>query len=305
MISIIVPIYNVEKYLTKCIDSLISQTYQDVEIILVDDGSHDESARICDEYANKDLRIKVIHKQNGGVSSARNAGLAIAKGEYIGFVDPDDWVSLTMYEDMLTVIKDNSEVDLVICGYDYVKEDGNTDRFYRTREDELLLQKEMMSRMSDLPPTVRHGVVNKLFRKNVIGAMQFDESLHSSEDVLFVTQYVEKINSAVFVHKPLYMNLIRDGSATRGGLSAEKLAKSFAVHENMYISTVSKYPDLRDHALAFLMDILVLKYKEICKQKDKKHLIKRAKRFIKKYAIRCLFNREIYWKTRIYYLIMS
>ena len=162
-----------------------------------------------------------------------------------------------------------------------------------------------MRKMSDLPPTVRHGVVNKLFKKTLIKSMKFDEHLHSSEDVRFVTEYVDKVDKAVFVHKPLYMNLVREGSATHGGLNVEKLANSFVVHEQMYRSTVVKYPQLRNHALAFLMDILVLKYKEICKQKDKKHLIKHAKRFIKKYAIRCLFNREIYWKTRIYYLIMS
>ena len=92
LISIIVPVYNVDKYLSKCIDSIISQTYNDIELILVDDGSPDNSPKICDEYARKDNRIIVIHKENGGVSSARNAGLDIAKGKYIGFVDPDDYI---------------------------------------------------------------------------------------------------------------------------------------------------------------------------------------------------------------------
>ena len=92
MISIIVPIYNVEKYLPQCLDSLISQTYRDIEIILVDDGSPDKCPEICDAYAKKDARIKVVHQINGGVSSARNTGLKASRGEYIGFVDPDDWL---------------------------------------------------------------------------------------------------------------------------------------------------------------------------------------------------------------------
>ena len=92
LISVIVPVYNVEKYLNKCIDSIINQTYKNLEIILVDDGSQDSSGKICDEYTKKDNRIKVIHKENGGVSSARNIGLNNATGEWIAFIDADDWV---------------------------------------------------------------------------------------------------------------------------------------------------------------------------------------------------------------------
>lgn len=98
LISIIVPIYNVELYLEKCIESIINQTYKNLEIILVDDGSTDSCGKICDEYAKKDNRIKVIHKINGGLSDARNKGMEIAKGKYIGFVDGDDYVASDMYE---------------------------------------------------------------------------------------------------------------------------------------------------------------------------------------------------------------
>ena len=101
MISTIIPVYNVDNYLPKCVDSIINQTYQNLEIILVDDGSLDRCPDICDEYAKKDKRIKVIHKKNGGLSDARNAGLEIAKGEYISFIDSDDYINEHMYEDML------------------------------------------------------------------------------------------------------------------------------------------------------------------------------------------------------------
>lgn len=104
VISVIVPIYNTEKYLAKCLDSLINQTFQRLEIILIDDGSTDNSGQICDEYAVKDDRIKVIHKTNGGVSSARNAGLDVVTGSYIAFVDPDDYIDSDMYEVLYKVV---------------------------------------------------------------------------------------------------------------------------------------------------------------------------------------------------------
>ena len=103
LISVIVPVYNTEKYLGRCVDSIINQTYTNLEIILVDDGSPDNSPAICDEYAKKDQRIKVIHKENGGLSSARNAGLDIAKGDFISFIDSDDWVEKDLFEVLVSL----------------------------------------------------------------------------------------------------------------------------------------------------------------------------------------------------------
>ena len=121
-ISIIVPVYKVEQYLRQCIESIINQTYQNLEIILVDDGSPDNCPAICDEYAALDKRIKVIHKKNGGLSDARNAGLEIATGDYIGFVDSDDWISQTMYEELINVAIDYG-VQLSYCGFSYIEND--------------------------------------------------------------------------------------------------------------------------------------------------------------------------------------
>ena len=103
MISIIVPVYNVEKFLIQCVESICNQTHKDIEIILVDDGSTDSSSQICDELAQKDRRVIVIHKENGGSTSARNAGLKVSKGEYVGFVDSDDWIEPNMYERLLNL----------------------------------------------------------------------------------------------------------------------------------------------------------------------------------------------------------
>lgn len=124
LISVIIPVYKVEKYLDKCIQSVINQTYSNLEIILVDDGSPDNCPQLCDDWANKDERIKVIHKKNGGLSDARNAGLDIAIGEYIAFVDSDDYIESDMYECLLDkIIKTQSQ--MAICNFEYVDTDGN------------------------------------------------------------------------------------------------------------------------------------------------------------------------------------
>ena len=115
-ISIIVPIYNVKKYIQQCVESLINQTYKNLEIILIDDGSTDGCGELCDEFGKKDQRIHVIHKQNGGLSDARNKGIDVASGDYIGFVDSDDWISHNMYEKMLSSLK-SVNADIAVCGW--------------------------------------------------------------------------------------------------------------------------------------------------------------------------------------------
>lgn len=315
MISIIVPIYKVEKYLPKCIESLINQNYRDIEIILVDDGSPDGCPQICDKYAERDSRIIVIHQPNSGVSAARNAGLARAIGEYIGFVDPDDWVSPEMYEGMLTAIQ-REQADLAICGYEYYDESENVDesRRYLIRPDERITQKEVMNRFADIPPSIRHGVVNKLFKNNLLHGHQFKVGLHSSEDVFFLNDYVLKIQNAVIVHQPYYKNLVRQGSATHGGLNINSLADSFSAHDKMYRDAIQTYPELKKHCLAFLLDVCTLKYNEaqrkiatipVYEKAEAEKRLHDMKKYIKRYAWQALFDDEIYWKTRIMYLIVK
>jgi hypothetical protein len=209
-----------------------------------------------------------------------------------------------MYQEMVECFEQDPEIDFAVCGYNYIKENGEIDRAYHIKENELLSREKVYYMLSDLPPTIRHVAWNKLFRKSMVQGIRFDENVHSSEDVLFLTEYVEKIKKAVFVHKPLYMNLIRLGSATHGGLNSEKLAKAFPIHEKMYRSTVSAYPMLKNHALAFLLDVCTLKYKEIRKG-DSTHLRKKTRKFIRKYGVKALLNKEIYWKTRIAYVLLK
>lgn len=145
-ISIIVPVYNVEKYISHCLDSLVMQTLNDIEIILIDDGSSDSSGIICDEYAQKDLRIKVIHQENMGVSESRNVALAVAKGEFVLFVDSDDWIEADMCEKLYTTAKEHS-ADFVFCAYFDELSDGTKIKAVFDEEKKVFNKEEIMERL--------------------------------------------------------------------------------------------------------------------------------------------------------------
>ena len=129
LISVIVPVYKVENYLNQCLESIVKQTYSNLEILLVDDGSPDRCPEICDEWARREKRVRAIHKQNGGLSDARNAGLALAQGELVMFVDSDDWIAPEMAEKMLEAME-REEADMVICQYIKALPDGKTKRVF-------------------------------------------------------------------------------------------------------------------------------------------------------------------------------
>ncbi|MCF0156053.1 MAG: glycosyltransferase, partial [Veillonella sp.] len=142
-ISVIVPIYNVEPYIHQCVDSIINQTYKDLEIILVDDGSPDNCGKICDEYAAKDDRVKVIHRPNGGLSAARNSGLDVATGEYIAFVDSDDYIACNMYSDMMEFMLKH-KLDIVVCSSYRVKNSKIKEEKYTYEETTILTQVQQL-----------------------------------------------------------------------------------------------------------------------------------------------------------------
>ncbi len=187
LISIIVPIYNVEKYLRKCIDSIVNQTYKNLEIILVDDGSPDNCGAICDEYAKKDERIKVIHKENGGLSDARNAGIDAATGKYIGFIDSDDYIAPDMYEKLYFAMF-KAKADIAISNFLYVDEEGKAS----DKNNNLPIQNEILSGRQILDqkmcrPKYCYWVVawNKLYKKSIFDDIRYPVSkIHEDEFVI-------------------------------------------------------------------------------------------------------------------------
>ena len=184
-ISIIVPIYKVQDYLDECIESIINQTYSNVEVILVDDGSPDRCPQMCDEWAKRDSRIRVIHKKNGGLSSARNAGLDVANGEYISFVDSDDFICSDALQNLYDRIKDDKSIGIT-SGLVYRYQDGFTSNF----KDEWICSREIVIPASDflletMSQKTSYTVWNKLYRREVIGNTRFREG-RNNEDTLFM-----------------------------------------------------------------------------------------------------------------------
>ena len=208
LISIIIPVYKVEKYLEKCIQSVINQTYENLQIILVDDGSPDNCGKICDEYAKKDHRIEVIHKSNGGLSDARNKGLEIAKGEYIGFVDSDDYIEADMYEVLYNLLKQYN-ADVSICNFYTVSQgkisiknaDNGINEYNRIEIlKEILLDKNIQS-----------YAWNKLYKKELFDEIKYPIG-KKYEDIGTTFYLLEKCNKVVVTGKSEYYYINRQDS---------------------------------------------------------------------------------------------
>lgn len=220
LISVIVPVYKVEKYLDRCIQSILNQTYANLEVILVDDGSPDKSPQICDEYALKDGRLKVIHKENGGLSSARNAGLDVAKGEYIAFVDSDDWIDNQMYSKLMNVIQVQNS-DIACCSFSYVYDNEDSLEYCPYElplHEESVITVESETYLQDFSKyafTFLIITVNKLYRRSVFETIRFAEGKRCEDEIIFHEILINSKRISV-IKDSLYFYYQSQQSITRG-----------------------------------------------------------------------------------------
>ena len=205
LISVIVPVYNVEKYLKKCVDSITSQTYKNLEIFLVDDGSTDSSGQICNEFEKNDARIKVIHKKNGGLSDARNAGLDRAKGRDYAFIDSDDYIQDNTIEIMLNAIKKNKS-EIAVCNMIRFLEEGETVQFYCPTDHEVLYQGNQRYKTLNQP-----SVCNKLFEAKLFEGIRFPKGKYY-EDTFVYHEVLYRANNIVLTGTDSYWYLSREDS---------------------------------------------------------------------------------------------
>ncbi|MFI3213752.1 MAG: glycosyltransferase [Eubacteriales bacterium] len=235
LLSVVVAVYNIESYIEKCIRSLMTQTYGRLEIILVDDGATDDSGKICDRLAREDDRIIVIHKENGGLSDARNAGTEIAQGEYIAYVDGDDWIEDAMYEKMLSAMC-ATDADMGICRYAeiiYEKKNepvvvdrtstvgnGTADNYQERRIDDGSSRTIVMEGLEALQiflaeddkVCIRNAAWNKVYKRETLGELRFPKG-RWYEDIVYTTILLSKIKRAVYLDQCLYNYVVnREGS---------------------------------------------------------------------------------------------
>lgn len=204
-ISVIVPVYKVEKYIKRCVDSILAQTFADFELWLVDDGSPDNCGVICDEYAQKDARVKVIHKENGGLSDARNAALDVMQGKYVFFVDSDDWITEDALNTMYTALK-RTGLKVATGNIVSVREDGTEKVLYSpTQEEQILIGEELLTTL------LRPNACNRLYAAELFQSLRYPVG-RLYEDVFIYHKILAQIDGMVLVGKNTYYYLIRTGS---------------------------------------------------------------------------------------------
>lgn len=237
LISVIIPVYQVEKYLDKCVESVINQTYQNLEIILVDDGSPDRCSAMCDAWAERDSRIKVIHVKNGGAGKARNIGIAASKGDYIVFVDSDDFVSPFIYERMLQEF--DSKVDIVECDYDIVESEETIFKVMGSRK-EFTTEEAMREHIQD--HFFKQVIWNKMYRRNVVEGNFFPEG-KLIDDEFWTYKVIGNAKQLIHIDDCLYAYRQQEKSVMHSPFSKARLqALEAKVFRLEYIS--EKFPAL-------------------------------------------------------------
>lgn len=292
-VSIIVPVYNAEKTLNRCIDSILQQTFTDWELLLINDGSKDHSGEICDEYARKDERVKAFHKKNGGVSSARNIGLDHARGEWITFVDSDDWI----VNDCLNMDYSLFQEDLIF--FSYYQKNGTLESYVDFPVGNFIFNGEY--ELNNFYQNFIHKsffkiIWSKLFKRNLINGLRFDNLIPIGEDHLFLLNYLIRIKTCRFISKPFYVYQLTEDFSKKYQIEVEK---------SIYImsSIFSIYDKLRINNKCFEIDIF-RDYKSFCQQSiDKRPQLWYGNLIVKKVYSR--IKKNLKYSYRLRYALMS
>ena len=321
LISVIVPVYNVESYLPRCVDSICNQTYRNLEIILVDDGATDSSGRICDDYASRDPRVRVIHKANGGLSSARNAGLDVAQGEYISFIDSDDWIAPDTYDQMLALALEE-QVKLVCAGRFDV--DGGTGRVQTglcPPRREVISGMELLGRVF-LWDNCDSAACDKLYHRSLFREIRYPVG-RVNEDLAIFYKLMELTDRAAMLDKPVYYYYHRADSISNSALSP----KTFHFVEytaQIYPYICQNHPGIQDQARYFRIRSLIYSMQRIDLASDEDRNIYREQYrsfrkalrthlpfilssdyFTNRNRIDCLFLASglYYWGRKLYHMV--
>lgn len=296
-ISVIVPVYNVERYLTRCINSILNQTFIDFELILVDDGSPDNCPSICDEFKSKDKRVKTIHKQNGGISSARNTGIDLAEGEYLSFIDSDDWIE----KDMLQVLYElavSKKADVAECAFQRVEEEEQRQKLCNItpKISERSGEAAIVALYSGAGAS--NAVWNKLYKRRVFDSLRFPEGINY-EDSYLMPQIVYTANKVVYTTYVGYYYFQRCGSITKSEFTVKntnKIVVYEAVRDFLMKNGLVRAMAHNDATLAFIM---INNIEELKKSKLDYELAEALLKDFDKLFFEFLNNSVLNWKSKV------
>lgn len=253
IISVVIPVYNAGKYLNKCIASILQQTYQDFELILVDDGSTDNGGRICDEYTAQDRRISAIHTKNRGPAAARKTGVEAAQGEYVIFMDADDWIDTDM---LLFLIEEAKEkrADIVCLGHKEVNEQGEIlSLTSQNMEQQVIVTPDQMMHHLHGTRLLDSGPWAKLIARGLFEGIDYCENVTIGEDYFMVLQLLEKADKVVLCRESMYNRCIRATSISRSGYT-ERHKKAFEQYMNWRMYLLKKYPELKREIIGYHLE---------------------------------------------------
>ncbi len=260
-VSVIIPIYNAEKYLKRCIESVLKQDFEDFELLLIDDGSKDSSGHICDEYAKQDARVRVIHKENSGVSDSRNLAISKARGEYLQFLDSDDWITPDATGLLVRSAMEN-ECDLVIADFYRVIGERLAHKG-DIREEGVMSREEFALQMMEKPADFYYGVLwNKLYRRDIIKnhGLSMDKDISWCEDFIFNMEYIRHVKNVYALRVPIYYYVKTPGSLASQGTSISKTIRMkkmvFKCYNDFYKDVFEEedYEKIRLQVYRFLVD---------------------------------------------------
>lgn len=285
-VSLILPVYNVEKYLSQCLDSIVAQTYQNIEVIMIDDGSKDASGNICDEYSTRDKRFIVVHQPNGGAANARNTGLDMCTGDYIMFVDSDDWLEDNTIECLIKTAQ-KQQCEIVQCQYmdEYI---GKSEYHTYIEEERIVSSKTFVEDMLDKWEYLIN--CNKLYKASAVGSIRFLEG-HCIDDEFFTYKVVLQSNRIALVKEYLYHYRQRRSSAMGSDKNKkQRLLDQMGFVTIRYPELCKAFPTLKGKLLEHLLNVLFLVIRDGAFDKE---IYAKAKGKLVKYGLEAIVNKDV------------
>lgn len=303
LISVIVPIYNSEKYLNRCIDSILNQSYRNLEIILIDDGSIDNSFEVCKKYSNIDNRIKIVHKKNEGVSSARNIGLNMAKGEWISFIDSDDYIEKEMYEKLYkNALKNDAEISTCVLKYRTIEDKVINPFKGKLVLDEINSSVDLMKKIyySDFMNSLCVCMCTKLYKKYIFENLRFINGIYEDDEIS--TRILINNYKIAILNEPLYIYVQNLNSITNSKFSLKNLNFLNILKKRIKIFSSNEYKELKKQTFELYFNMLIEYYVKARKEKLDEYLTEYISFGIKN-IINILNNKYIPLKSKIRFII--